>query len=317
MNKFPAVDIVVCAYNNKELTDRCLASLYNLNYPDYKVFLVDDCSSDESVNYFKKKYQYLSVIENKKCLGPARARNIGIAAGGSSYLVTMDNDAYLTPDWLSLMVGLMESDKKIGQAVGKILFADNNNIINAAGGSIYFRGKGYAIGLGANASDIEYNRQREVLYATSASMIVRRDIHDLVGGFDGTYYYPYEDTDLSLKINIAGYNVIYHPAAISYHSQSKTMDKAFNSREMVYYSIRNRLILILKNCQIRSLFKCLFANIKFTIFDCWRNPERIVIVLRSWVWIAAHLNLILDARREINKFRIVDDNKIHPLFNLK
>ncbi|MEK7154224.1 MAG: glycosyltransferase family 2 protein [Patescibacteria group bacterium] len=314
-DKLPAVDIVVCAYKNRELTDRCLTSLFNLNYPHYKVFLVDDCSADGSVGFFKNKYPDLSVIENEKCLGPARARNIGIAAGGADYLVTLDNDAFLSPDWLGQMVELMESDRSIGQAVGKILFADNKNKIAAAGGSAYFRGKGYDIGFGADVSENKYNRQREVLYACSASMIVRRNILDLVGGFDDIYYHGYEDTDLSFKINLAGYKVTYYPFAISYHGLSKTVDQTINTKRS-YYSIRNRLLLIFKNCRIKSLIKCLSANIKFTICDCRRHPERIIAVLKSWSWIALHFFLILKKRGEVNKFRKVNDKKIHLLFNL-
>ncbi len=314
-DKQPAVDIIVCAYKNRELTDRCLTSLFNLKYPSYRVFLVDDCSADGSAEFFKNKYPGLSVIENKKCLGPARARNVGIAAGKADYLVTMDNDAFLSPDWLNQAVALMESDKSIGQAVGKILFADNKNKIAAAGGSAYFRGKGYDIGLGADASDNKYDRQREVLYACSVSMIVRRNVIDLVGGFDDIYYHGYEDTDLSLKINLAGYKVIYYPPAISYHDLSKTVNQTINTKRS-YYAIRNRLTFILKNCQSKSLIKCLSANIKFTLLDCRRHPKKIIAVLKSWLWVVLHLVPLLKKRSQINKFRKIDDDKLHLLFNL-
>ncbi len=311
----PAVDIVTCAYKNKELTDRCLSSLLHLNYLDYKVILVDDCSADGSAEFLKNKYPDLLIIENKKSFGPARARNIGIAAAKADYLVTMDNDAYLSPDWLIQMVKLMELDRNIGQAVGKILFADNQNKIAAAGGSMYFRGKGYDMGLGADASEAQYNRQREIFFACSASMIVRRDVLDLVGGFDATYYHGSEDADFSFKINIAGYKVVYYPSAISYHGLSKTVDQTIGRRR-TYYAIRNRLLLMFKNYQTKSLIKYLPANIKFTVFDCSRHPGKITAVLKSWLWIVSHFALILKERNKIKKFRKVDDKKIHLLFNL-
>jgi GT2 family glycosyltransferase len=314
-NQLPAVDIVVCAHKNKELTDCCLASLVGLNYPNCKIILADDCSGDGSVAFLKNKYPNILITENKKCLGAAKTRNIGIAAAKANYLVTMDNDAFLSSDWLNQMVKLMESDKSIGQAVGKILFADDPNKIAAAGGSMYFRGKGYDIGFGADVSENKYNRQREILYACSASMIVRRDILDLVGGFDPFYYHGYEDTDLSFKINIAGYKVIYYPFAISYHGISKTVNQTIN-KKMSYYSIRNRLLLIFKNYQTRSLIKYLPANIKFTISDCLWHPKRITAVSKSWLWIALHFIPIWREKKMINKFRKVNDKKIHLLFNL-
>lgn len=317
MNKqLPSVDIVVCAYKNRELTDRCLVSLFNLNYPNYKVILVDDCSADGSAQFFRDKYPRLSVIENKQRLGPAKSRNIGIAAAKADYLVTMDNDAFLSSDWLSKMVELLESDRGIGQAAGKTLFADNENKIADVGGSMYFRGKGYDIGCGVDVSENKYEWQRNVLYACSSAMIVRRDILNLVDGFDSVFYYGYEDTDLSFKINIAGYRVVYCPSANSYHGLSKTISKTIDWKKGYYYSTRNRLLLMLKNYQAKSLFKYLPLNIKFTVWECLRRPEKIATTIKSWLWVVFHLVAILRKRNKINKIRKINDEKIYPLFNL-
>ena len=314
--KYPSVDIVICAYKNKENTVQCINSLLALSYPNYRIILVDDCSGDDTVDFFKKKYPEITIIENKKNFGPAKARNIGIKASSAKYIITMDNDAVLSSEWLNKMIGLMESDENIGQAVGKILFFDDHTKIAAAGGSMYFRGKGYDIGQGSPIDDERYNKTRRVLYACTASSIIRRKALDYIGGFCDIYYHGNEDTDFSLRLSIAGYKVIYYPQATSYHILSKTVNQSIGKRRS-YYAIRNRLLIIFRNYGLKSLLKHLPKNLIFTVKDYRRYPEKIGPVLRSWFWIFIHLPSILLQRKKINKIRKVEDGQLQQLFNLK
>jgi len=311
----PTVDIIICAYNNREITSQCLDSLLNLSYPNFKIILVDDCSTDDSVSFLRSKYPTVIIVENKKNLGAAKTRSNGIKLSKAEYIVTMDNDATLSSDWLTIMVELMESDKKIGQAGGKVLSFNNSEILAEAGVSMQFRGKGYAIGLGELAIDEKYNKTREVLSVSTASMIVRRKVLDKIGGFCDAYYYGYEDTDLSLMINIAGYKVIYYPKAVSYHMLSTTINQTIGKKR-VYYWMRNRILIMLRNYELKNLFKYLPANLRFTISDCFHYPERIIPTLLGWFWIIFHLPSILKQRKEINNFRKVKDSQLHRLFNL-
>jgi len=313
---YPSVDIVICAYNDKKLTAKCIDSLRALSYPYFRIILVDDCSPDDSVSFLSNKYPDITIIENKKNLGPAKARNVGIKISKAKYIVTMDNDATLSSDWLVKMVELMESDQTIGQAVGKIIFPDCPTKLAAAGGSMRFRCKSYDIGMGESINNPKYNNIRKILVACSASMIVRRDVLDLIGGFFDVYYHGYEDSDLSFRINIAGYKVIYYPKAISYHFLSKTVNHTIGKKR-VYYWMRNRLLLMLRNYGFKSLIRYLPVNICFTLSDCRSHPERIIPVLLSWFWIIFHLPSIIMQRKVINNYRKINDKDLHKLFNLE
>jgi len=312
---YPSVDIIICAHNNKELTSQCLDSLLNLSYPNCRIILVDDCSSDDSVSFLRNKYPTITIVENEKNLGAAKTRSNGIKLSKAKYIVTMDNDAVLSPDWLTKMIELMESDKSIGQANGKVLSLNDSKILLEAGGSMRFRGKGYPIGLGKSSVDEKYNKTREVLYVATASMIVRRKVFDDIGRFCDLYYYGYEDTDLSLRINIAGYKVIYYPKAISRHMVSSTVSQTIGKKR-VYYWMRNRLLIMFRNYELKNLIKYLPANLRFTAGDCYHHPERIIPVLLGWLWIISHLPSIIRQRRKINNFRKVKDSQLHRLFNL-
>lgn len=315
IKNYPAVDIIVCSRNNKDITSQCIDSLLALSYPNYKIILIDDYSTDDSISFLEKKYLNINIIKNKKNLGTTKTRNIGINSSEGKYIVTMDNDAILTPNWLDKMVELMESDESIGQAVGKILFFDDHQKIAAAGGSMYYRGKGYDIGFG-ELDNGQYNQIRQVLYACTASSIIRRKALDHVGGFCDVYFHGYDDTDFSLLLNIASYKVMYYPQNISYHMVSKTVNQTIGKKR-AYYAIRNRLLIMFRTYELRSLIKHIPKNLYFTIKDCLlRHPERIWPALLSWFWLFSYLPIIFNHRKKIKKFRKVKDNKIHLLFNL-
>jgi len=315
-NSRPRVDIVVCACGNKEITSRCLDSLMSLTYPNYGVILVDDGSNDGSAKYLRNKYPKVNIVENSRNLGAAKSRNRGINLSQAKYIVTMDNDAALTPNWLVQMVDLMESDKNIAQASGKILFFDNPKLLAEAGGSMQFRGKCYDIGLGQSADDKKYSQTRRVLIVSTASMIVRRDALKRLGGIADIYYYGYEDSDLSYRINSAGYKVIYYPEAVSYHALSTTVVKTIGKKR-VYYWMRNRLLMMLRNYELKNLIKYLPSNIRFTLGDCYHHPERIIPTILAWLWIIFNLPRIFIQRAKINRLRTVKDAELHKLFNLE
>ncbi len=305
------VDIIICARNNKELTDRCLDSLLNLTYPVNNIILIDDCSTDNSAEFIKSKYPSVTIIENEKNIGPSKSRNIGVNLSKAKYIVTMDNDAYLSPDWLSKMVTFMESDSNIGQASGKVLFTDDHTKIAEAGMSMKFYGKVREIGFKQSAD--KYNEIRQVLLVSTASMIAHRDIINAVGGFYDNYFYGPEDADLSLRINMAGYKIMYYPNAISYHTSHATVSKSLSSRRDKYYWMRNRLILLLRNYEFKNLLRYVPLNLRFTLSICRSDHSHIIPALLGWLWIIYHLPNIIIERTGIN--RKVKDDKLHKLFN--
>ncbi|MFA6593817.1 MAG: glycosyltransferase family 2 protein [Candidatus Buchananbacteria bacterium] len=312
----PRVDIVICSYKNKELTAKCLDSLLDSTYINYNIILVDDHSPDDSVDYFQRHYPEITVIANEVNLGPAASRNRGINHGQAEYIVTMDNDATLSKTWLTEMIRLMDSDESIGQAVGKILFAGEPGKIAAAGGSMLFRGKGYDIGLGAEADNPRYNQFRQVLYACSASMIIRRSVLEKIGGFYEGYYHGYEDTDLSLRANIAGFKVVYQPNSISYHGLSATVNKTIDNKRTTYLWMRNRLLIMLRNYPWPFLIKFFPLNIRFNIGHCLSEPDDFLPFIRSIISIIINAFNIHSARKENKRLKKISDERLEQLFNL-
>lgn len=214
--KKPLVDIIICTKNNKKIISNCLDSVRNQTYKNWNCFIADDNSTDDGCKFIEEKYPFVKVLRLGG-KGPAHNRNIAIKSGSGKYVVTLDSDAVLTKNWLGEMVKLMEGNPKIGIGGGKILYRDNHNLINSAGGGMSIAGVFYHRGTGQDKSKEEYNQIIQTLYLCSASMIIRREILKTIGYFDPDYVYGYEDLDICWRANIAGFDVVHNPYAESYH----------------------------------------------------------------------------------------------------
>lgn len=296
------VDVLICQKNNRNIIDRCIKSVLSQTYKHINVFLLDNFSTDGSFEHVKKSYPTTKCIKvNGR--GVSYNRNIGIKKGSGDYIVTMDSDAYLTKTWIEKMVNLMEKNKNIGIASGKILYDNPKNLINVAGGHMN------PIGIVKHFGSREYknsnNEARLVFYLCSASMIIRRSILNQIGLFDGDYFYGYEDLDLCWRANLAGFDVYYYPEAKSFHEENTTIKK-MKSTKATFLSSRNRMLTLFKNSEIKTLIKYfpLMLLHLFFLLSFRSNPWY---TIKGYVWNIRNLDKIKRERKRINSFRKLSD----------
>src|SRR3989338_3853888 len=119
------LSVVVLNWNGKQYLNNCLGSLSKQNYKDFEVILVDNGSTDGSVDYVRKNFPKARVIENKKNLGFTIGNNIGIEKSKGRYVFILNNDTKLDKSCLKELVNVMDSNKKIGMVSAKMLFFDS------------------------------------------------------------------------------------------------------------------------------------------------------------------------------------------------
>ncbi len=263
--EYPSVSIIIVNLNGKELLRRCLTSILTTNYPSFEIVVVDNASTDGSVEFIKRlfgTYSSLKIVENRKNLGHAEGCNIGARVTGGKYLVFLDSDtemktwrhaldnehSYAPKDWLLELVKVMESDKSIGIAQAKIVLAEDSRLLDYTCMAIDALGTWYAT-YGAKENELKENL--EILAASSGCSIVRREIFDEIGGFDPDYFIYDDDTDFSLRTRLFGYNILFVPSAVIVHHGStlRGIDK-----KTVYHSAKNRICTMLKNYELKNLW---------------------------------------------------------------
>ncbi len=249
---FPSVSIIIVNYNGKELLEKCLESLLTTNYPNFEIILVDNASTDGSVELIKKlsaSHPCIKIVENHENRGHAEGCNIGAQVARGRYFVFLDSDTQLkTEDWLWELVNVMESDESIGLAQAKVVLATDEHRLDYVCTDIDALGTWAATyGLKEN----EFTGNFEILAASSGCCIVRREVFNEVGGFDPDYFIYDDDTDLSLGARLLGYKILFVPSAVIVHRGSVL--RGINQRT-VYHSAKNRIRTVLKNYELGNLW---------------------------------------------------------------
>jgi len=212
------VSIIILNYNGKNLLRNCLGSIKNKTlYKNYEIIIVDNNSKDGSIKMVQKNFPKVEIIKNPKNYGFSKGNNIGMKRalkGGTDYVLILNNDTEATENWLNEMVGIIESNEKIGM-VGPRLILPN--------GEIQKNCYNFRFGLIIKFAP---DKLQEVDYITAACMLIKKRVIEEVGFFDEEFSpIYYEDADLCLRTKKAGYKIVYVPGSKVFHHKGITMRK--------------------------------------------------------------------------------------------
>jgi hypothetical protein len=315
--KFPKVYIIILNWNGKNLLKDCLSSLFKLtDYPNYKVIVVDNGSSDGSVEFVKKKFPKTVVLALDKNYGFAKGNNEGIKKALNKkckYVVTLNNDTKLTRNWLKELVRVAESDEKIGMCAPKILFMNDPKRINTTG--ISLRRVVDAIDRGFNQFDNgKFDKLEEIFGPCAAAALYRCKMLEEIGLFDEDYFAYQEDVDLALRARLAGWKCMYVPFSIVYHKGSATAAKFLRSPIRMYVVSKNRLSTVIKNLGISTiiLYFPFFLFIELaTLFTFLRAPFNFYLLnIKGRVDFLFSLNKLFKKRKKVQSLRRVKEVEI-------
>ncbi|WP_407890205.1 glycosyltransferase [Scytonema sp. NUACC26] len=207
--KYPKVSVVVCAYNAERTMDSCLASLKDLNYPNYEVIVVNDGSTDRTLE-ITQRYDYVRLIsqENK---GLSVARNVGITAATGEIVAFTDSDCMADPDWLTYLVAKFLSSN-LAAVGGPNLSPPEDSLVPAC----------VAVSPGVPTHVLLSDEVAE--HIAGCNMAFRREALQEIWGFDPQFRVAGDDVDLCWRLQDKGYTIGFSPAAIVWHFRRNTVD---------------------------------------------------------------------------------------------
>ena len=239
-----SVDVVIVNWNGRAYLAPCLDALARQTYTDFRVWLVDNGSTDGSVGYLRAQHPQVRLICNPANHGFAAANNQAIRAGSAGYVATLNNDTTVDPAWLESLVRALDEHPRVGMAASCMLFADRPGIVNSAGIAIDRVGIAWDLHGGEPVGPQEA-QPVPVFGACAGAALYRRAMFDEIGLFDEDFFAYLEDADLAWRAAWAGWQALYVAQArvLHHHSATGGEGSPFKNRLLG----RNKVWLIAKN----------------------------------------------------------------------
>ena len=193
-DSIPKVSIVIPHWNNVEILSECLKSIGSTIYPDFEVIVVDNASTDNSVQYVKSNFPDVKLIENDRNDGYAGGCNIGADLAQGKYLVFLNNDTIQNPNWISSLLSTIKSNSQIAAVQPKILNYFDRKIFDYAGGSgghmdVYCfplaRGRLFTH---QENDEGQYDNKEKCFWSSGTCFMVRKKLFFEAGGFDNSFF---------------------------------------------------------------------------------------------------------------------------------
>jgi GT2 family glycosyltransferase len=285
----PRVAILVLNWNAWEITCDCLRSLAHLDYDNYEVAVIDNGSTDGSVQKLRHQFANLTMLENGANLGFAAGNNVGVRYAlerGAQYIFLLNNDTVVSPSCVSAMVRIAQSDSKIGILNPKIYYSDPPDRIWYAGGSFSpWFGFARHNGMKKRSCDVR-GSTREVTFITGCAFLIKAEVIRRIGLLDESFFMVCEDTDWSIRARRAGFKAVYVAEAEIRHRESYTITNKKGKAFRDYYNFRNTLLLARKHARFYhwpSFVACLLSTILYRVagYSVLGQFERITALCRG------------------------------------
>jgi len=300
----PRLTVGIATYNGRQLLDAVLASLREQTFRDYRVVVVDDASSDDTVAWMSAHRPDVEVVVHPHNRGVTAALNSCLRAGSSELVALLNNDVELDPDCLAELVAALDRHPHAGVACPKLLDFHRRELLDGAGDLYTWGGEANRRGQGLPAAG-RYDQAQEIFSACGAVAVYRRAALEQVGLFDESLFANYEDVDWCFRAQLAGWGCRYVPSAVAYHMGSATLGKGASDFAL-YQNWRNAIWVAAKNYPAAALVRhapeLAFVQLRNLAIALRRGRGRLW--LKVWRDALAGMPAVLRERRRVQHTRV-------------
>ncbi len=246
------IDVIIPNWNGKRHLQDCLDSLRRQIYQSFRVIIVDNGSTDNSVEFIRRHYPEVTLIALTENKGFAGGVNEGIRASDGELIFLLNNDTVVDPNCLKELDHAASKYPQIGFFATKMVFRNSVGVLNAAGDSFGIDGQARNIGI-REFDDGRYDEVAEVFGACAGAALYRKSFFQDVGLFDEDFFLILEDVDLDFRGQLKGHRCYYIPTAVVHHVHSASIVR--HSPLQIYHGTRNDLYVLAKNMPAVLLLK--------------------------------------------------------------
>ncbi len=249
-NREKKVSIVIPNYNGIRFIKNCLLSLEKQTENQFDIIIVDNASTDGSVELIKQEFSPAKLLELDKNYGFCKAVNEGIKLSNTKYVILLNNDTVVQESFVEELVRAIEQSDNIFSCSAKMLQLYDKELIDDAGD--FYCALGWAFARGKSKPATEYNENSQIFAACAGAAIYRRAVFEQIGYFDEEHFAYLEDIDIGYRARIFGYKNLYAANAIVYHAGSGVSGSRHNEFKVKLAS-KNSIYLIHKNMPILQI----------------------------------------------------------------
>jgi GT2 family glycosyltransferase len=312
----PLVSVLILTYNRTDLLGPCLESALASDYLNLEFIVSDNASSEDIRRFVRKNFsdKRIKVVRLENNKGLTGGFNFGYKFCHGKYVMLLSNDTVIERKSISAMVHMLEQDISIGIAAPKIIQMKNKKILHNAGSFFTYSGLLYHYGVSKDKDNPHYQKSYYTFSANGAGFMIRKAVSDHVGLFAEDFFMSYDDSDLSHRVWLAGYSVVYCPKGEIYHLWGATA--TYSNPRMWFLSHRNKFISFMTNLSLKYLLlECVSYSLVLFFWLFYKLYKRDVKVLytvpQTYIWLFTHFAEIVRKRRYVQKeIRKVTDNQI-------
>lgn len=320
MAEYPEVAVVILNWNGRKHLETYLPSVVGTVYQDWKLYVIDNNSTDDSVAFLHARYaESVEIIQLKENLGYAGGYNAGLKQIAARYYVLLNSDVEVTPNWLDRPVALMKKHETVAAVQPKLLSWTDKTLFEyagAAGG--YIDRWGYPFCAGRVFQGLEpdlgqYDYEKEVFWVSGACMFVKADVFWKVGGLDADYFAHMEEIDFCWRLHNAGYKLLQTHHSVVYHLGGGSL--AYGNPRKTFLNFRNSLITLQKNLPLLQMYLVVLcrmildfpAAMKFLLSGSQADFKAVI---------AAHMDFYKHFRKNGEKRRQIPKKRLRGSFKV-
>lgn len=241
----PKVSIIILNWNGLQDTLECLESLKKITYKNFETIIVDNGSARDEAGEIQRKFPEVSVIKNSTNEGFCGGNNIGAKLALKSnpdYLLFLNNDTILKPDFLNKLIEFTEANPKTGIAGPLILYYQEPDYVYSCGGEF-----NAWLCLSKDYHFAHKSSQRNLNFISGCAFLIKTNLVKKIGLWDEDFFTYWDETDYCLRAKKAGFDIACVPQSVIYHKVART--NIYLSRRYVYYMVRNNLLMAKKHAK--------------------------------------------------------------------
>ena len=250
---YPSVGIGILNWNGRHYLQQFLQYLYKVTYPNVVIYVIDNNSTDGSLEYVAAHHPSIKIISTGGNYGFAGGYNKGFSKMPEKYLLMLNSDVEVTPGFLEPLVALMEADESIAITQSKLLAYDCKTMFEhggAAGGMIDILGYSFCRGRifdTVEPDELQY-KTADVFWAGGACCLVRKSAYEKIDGMYEYYFMHFEEIDMCWRLHALGYRIVCSNESVAYHVGGGTL--SYQSPKKTYFNFRNNLVMFYRNTSL-------------------------------------------------------------------